>query len=356
MGFFDCVELLRKGDKTFSFLVMRKNLFGSFGFASVLFATALVGFDAQVALACSGGGSSGPGLSHGSSIGSRSVTVCVGSSAQSSGSSSTQTITKTVIVKVPVKKKPAPKKAPKVAAKPAPKKAPQVVAKPAPNPVSCPSSAQQASMPRSADAAERWVASVCSPPIKTKATPKPAPQVSAKPKQQFATRTITETITIDVPGSSYSSKDEADFYPNELKAAVAPLKVLGIGQSATFSSNGVAHYGISQILGRQAQVHFVPLRSGWSFSDGMTRSGADTRHSFQTAGKYQVQAWVKYQVSYRLLGETNWQPVAGQLTVDSNVLEVLVGALYLKGDEAGQGALLVGSDCLEKTKAFGCGI
>jgi hypothetical protein len=354
MGFFDCVELLRKGKKTFSFLVMRKNLFGSFGFASVLFATALVGFDAQVALACSGGGSSGSGLSHGSSIGSRSVTVCVGSSGQSSGSSSTQTITKTVTVKVPVEKKPAPKKAPQVVAKPAPKPAPKPAVVPAP--VSCPSSAQLASMPRSADAAERWVASVCSPPAKTTAAPKPAPQVSAKPKQQFETRTITETITIDIPGSSYSSNDEADFYPNELKAVMAPLKVLGIGQSATFSSNGVAHYGISQILGRQAQVHFVPLGSGWSFSDGMTRSGADTSHSFQSAGKYQVQAWVKYQVSYRLLGETNWQPVAGQLTVDSNVLEVLVGALYLKGDEAGQGALLVGSDCLEKTKAFGCGI
>jgi len=35
---------------------------------------------------------------------------------------------------------------------------------------------------------------------------------------------------------------------------------------------------------------------------------------------------------------------------------VLVGALYLKGDESGQGALLVGSDCLEKTSAFGCRI
>ena len=37
-----------------SFLVMRKNLVGSFSFASVLVATALVGFDAQLAMACSG--------------------------------------------------------------------------------------------------------------------------------------------------------------------------------------------------------------------------------------------------------------------------------------------------------------
>jgi hypothetical protein len=354
MGFFACVELLRRNQKPFSFLVMRKNLFGSFGFASVLFATALVGFDAQVAMACSGGGSSGSGLSHGSSLGSGSVTVCVGTSGGSSGSSSTQTITKTVTVKVPVKNTPAPKKAPKVAAKPAAKPAP----KPAPvaAPVSCPSSAQLASMPRSADAAERWVSSLCSPPVKTAVSPKPVPQVPAKPKQLFETRTITETITIDIPGSFYSSDDQADFYPNPLKAVMAPEQVLGVGQAASFSSNVAAHYGISQILGRQAQVHFVPIGSGWSFSDGMTRIGADTSHAFQTAGKHQVQAWVKYEVSYRLLGETNWQPIAGDLTVDSNVLEVLVGALYLKGDESGQGALLVGSDCLEKTSAFGCRI
>jgi len=350
MGFFACVELLRRNQKPFSFLVMRKNLFGSFGFASVLFATALVGFDAQVAMACSGGGSSGSGLSHGSSLGSGSVTVCVGSSGQSSGSSSTQTITKTVTVQVPVKKKPAPKKAPTVKAQPAPKP----VAAPAP--VSCPSSAQLASMPRSADAAERWVGNVCSPPAKTTAAPKPAPKVSAKPNQQFETRTITETITIEIPGSSYSSNDQADFYPNQLKAVMAPDQVFGIGQPVSFSSNGAAHYGISQILGKQAQVHFVPIGSGWFFSDGVTRSGADTSHAFQTAGKHQVQAWVKYEVSYRLLGETNWQPIAGELIVDSNVLEVLVGALYLKGDESGQGALLVGSDCLEKTNAFGCRI
>jgi hypothetical protein len=349
MGFFDCVELLRKEKKQFSFLVMRKNLFGSFGLVSVLVATALVGFDAQIAMACSGGGSSGSGLSHGSSLSSGSVTVCVGSSGGSSGSSLTQTITKTVTVKVPVKKTPAPKKARKVAVKPAPKPVPVA------EPVSCPSAAQFSSMPRSADAAERWVGSVCSPPAKSTVAPKPAPPVTAKPKQRFETKTITETITIDVPGSFYSSNDQADFYPNPLKAVMAPEQVLGVGQVATFSSNVAAHFGISQILGRQAQVHFVAIGSGWSFGDGITRDGSDTSHSFQTPGKYKVQAWVKYQVSYRLLGETSWQPVAGDLTVDSNVLDVLVGALYLKGDEASQGALLVGSDCLASANAFGCG-
>jgi hypothetical protein len=330
-----------------SFLLMRKNLVGSFSFASVLVATALVGFDTQLAMACSGG-SSGSGLSHGSSLGSGSVTVCVGLSGGSSGSSSTQKITKTVIVKVPVQKKPAPKKAPTVVAKPAAKPA-AVIA-----PVSCPSPALLASMPRSADAAERWIVGVCSPPTKVAVAPKPAAQVSSKPKQQFETRTITETIIFDIPGSYYSGSDRAQFYPNPLRAVMAPGKALGIGQRVSFSSNPSSHYGVSQVLGKQAQVHFVPIESGWTFSDGSVGLGADTSRLFQVAGKYQVQAWVKYQVSYRLLGETNWQEVAGKLTIDSNILEVLVGAMYLKGDQSSQGALLVGADCGKKTDAFGC--
>ncbi len=330
-----------------SFLLMRKNLVGSFSFASVLVATALVGFDTQLAMACSSGGS-GSGLSHGSSLGSGSVTVCVGSSTGSSGSSWTQTTTKTVIVKVPKKKKSKPKKTNNAAAKPAAK--PVSVVKP----VSCPSPVQLASMPRSADAAERWAAGVCAPAAKVAVNPKPAAKVSLKPKQRFETRTITETITFDSPGYSYSGNDEAEFYPNPLKAVMAPENVLGIGQLVSLSSNPSSHYGASQILGKQAQVHFVPVQSGWSFSDGSKAVGADTSRSFQRAGKYRAQAWVSYQVSYRLMGETSWQEVAGRLSVDSNTLEVLVGAMYLKGDQASQAALLVGADCSGRAKAFGC--
>jgi hypothetical protein len=346
MGFFVCAELLRQIQKQSSFFVMRKNLFGSLSLASVLVATALVGLDGQIAMACSGAGSSGSGLSHGSTLGSGSVTICVGSSGGSSGYSSTQTITKTVTVKVPVKAKP----------KPTPKKIPKVAARPAtvPAPVTCPSSAQLASVPKSADAAERWIAGTCSPPAKVTIAPKPAPKAAAKPKQEFETRTIIETITVQIPGYSYSNNDAAEFYPNPLKAVMAPEQVLRVGQLANFSSNPSSHYGVSTVLGRQAQVHFVPLDSGWSFSDGLALPGSETNRGFQTAGEYQVQAWVKYQISYRLLGETSWQPVEGHLSVDSNVLQVLVGANYLKGDGASQGALLVGSDCLAKSSAFGC--
>ena len=330
---------------------MTKNIFGNLGLTSALIATALVGFDAQLAMACSSG-SGGSGLSHGSSLGSGSVTVCVGSSGGSSSSSSTQTVTKTVRVKVPVKTKkaPTPKKSQKVVSKPVPK----IVA--APVVVSCPSPSQLASMPRSADGAERWASGICSPASSAPAAAKPTQKAVTKPKQRYELRTITEVINIETPGSYFANNDAVDFYPNPLKAVVAPESVLGIGQPASFSSNAHSHFGISQVLGRQAQVHFVPIASGWRFSDGLALGSSDASRSFRSAGKHQATAWVDYEVSYRLLGETSWEPVAGQLRVNSNTLEILVGALFLKGDEASQGALLVGDDCRARANSFGCGI
>jgi hypothetical protein len=358
MGFLVCAELLRIKQNQFSFLCMTKNIFGNLGLASVIIATSLVGFDTQLAMACSRD-SSGSGLSHGSSLGSESVTVCVGSSGQGSGSSSTHTITRTVRVNVPVRATPPPppKKIPKATPKPAPKKTV------APAPKKCPSPQQLASIPRSPDAAERWIAGIClsSPKVSVSTKPvakipvKRVPKVSSSPKQQFVIRTITETITRKNPGSSFAKSDAVDFYPNQLNAARAPWGVLGTGQLATFSSNPSSHYKISKVLGRQAQVHFVPVSSGWSFSDGVSLAGSEANRSFEAAGKYQATAWVAYRVSYRLVGESSWQPVRGKLSIESNTLKILVGASYLEKDEVNKEALLVGDDCRDRAGAFGCG-
>lgn len=315
----------------------------SFGLASVLIAAALVSFDSSFAMACSSGSSSS-GLSHGSKIGSGSVTVCVGSSTSSPGSSTTQTITKTVTVPVPPKPKPA--------IKPAAKPKSMIAPKPVIEVVSCPSASQMASMPRSADAAERWVESICSPAPRVVAAPKPAAKQLANTK----TMTVTETITVDAPGNFYSAADAVEFEPNPLVAAVFPAKVLSRGQVAKFSSNPSSHFGSGIVLGRQAEVHFVPVRSSWAFSDGAVADGADTQRDFKTAGKYQIRAFVEYSVSYRLVGESAWQLVDGSLLIESNMLEVVVGAFGLKADQSTQGVLLVGADCVGRTGAFGCDI
>jgi len=325
---------------------MRKIQRAGFALTSVLIATALVNFDASLAMACSSG-SSGSGLSHGSKLGSGSVTVCVGSSTSSPGSSTTQTITKTVTVPVPPKPKPAPKPLPKQA-KPASASAP----KPLVEVISCPSASQRASIPRSADAAQRWIESLCSPAPKVVAAPKPSP----KPVLKTKTMTITETITIDIPGEYYSAADAVEFEPNPLTASVYPGKVIGRGQVAKFSSNPSSHYGSGIVLGRQAEVHFVPVSSKWTFSDGLLADGADTQREFKTAGRYQIRAFVEYSVSYRLVGESAWEAVDGTLLIESNLLEVVVGAFGFKADQSSQGVLLVGADCLGRAGAFGCDI
>jgi hypothetical protein len=83
-------------------------------------------------------------------------------------------------------------------------------------------------------------------------------------------------------------------------------------------------------------------------------AGVDTQRAFKSAGKYQIQAFVEYQVSYRLLGESAWQVVEGTLAIGSNTLEVAVGAFNFKADRSTQGVLLVGGDCVGRAGVFGC--
>lgn len=317
---------------------MRKPNFAIGSLTSLLLATSLIAFDADKAMACSGGS--------GSSLGSGSVKVCVGSKTWTPGTSKTHVITKTLTVPVA----PKPKPAPGIVAKPALKRP----ASPSPKPavVRCPSPAQLASMPRSSDAAERWIQSLCSPAPKAKAPAKPA----AKPKPKTKTVTITELITIRTPGFASTKSDEAEFFPNPLIASVHPAKVLSIGQVAKFSSNAASHFGSALILGIEAQVHFVPQSLIWSFSDGLTQDGSTTERAFGRAGTFLATAEVNYSVRYRLLGESAWESVPGSLSVKSNTLELKVGASNLNSDPVSQGALLVGQDCMGRASAFGCGI
>jgi hypothetical protein len=71
---------------------------------------------------------------------------------------------------------------------------------------------------------------------------------------------------------------------------------------------------------------------------------------------YQIRAFVEYSVSYRLVGESAWEAVDGTLLIESNLLEVVVGAFGFKADQSSQGVLLVGADCLGRAGAFGCDI
>lgn len=276
--------------------------------SSLLITSALVFVEAPIAMACSTGGAGSSGVSHGSAMHSGSVTVCVG----------VQTIT------------------PAIAAPPAPKPPSGISVKPVAKPV-CPTAAQRKQMPKSPDAADRWIKSVCAPPVKTASKP-PAPQAP---------------VNITPVASNFSSA-AVSFSPNPLSANVTPGASLVAGDSATFSSNPSLHYGSQMILGRQAEVQFTPAWLGWQFSDASRVQGVDVRRSFEQAGKYQAWAIANYFVSYRVVGESAWQPVAGQISVLSNVLDLDVSVKIPAIPPKPPKLLLVGGDCSNNPQSWGC--
>lgn len=276
-------------------------------FSSLLITSALVFVEAPVAMACSTGGSGSSGVSHGSAMHSGSVTVCVG----------VQTTT------------------PAVTSPTAPKPPSGITLKPVAKPV-CPTAAQRKQMPKSPDAAERWVKSVCAPSKPTASKPASPPPVSFTPAAtNFASAAVS-------------------FSPNPLKAAVYPASQLPAGEAFTFSANPSLHYGSQVILGRQAEVQFSPAGLGWQFSDGVRTQGVEIKRSFEQAGKYQAWAIASYFVSYRVVGETAWQAVAGQISVLSNVLDLEVLIKIPEVPPTPPKLLLVGGECSANPRSWGC--
>jgi len=272
--------------------------------SSVLITSALVFVDAPVALACSTGGAGSSGVSHGSAMHSGSVTVCVGIQTTS----------------------------PTPATPTAPKPANGITVKPVAKTV-CPTSAQRKQMPKSADAAERWIKSICAPS-------KPAPTKPAAP------------VNITPVSTSFNSA-AVSFSPKPLNATVHPAAQLAVGDTPTFSSDPSLHFGSQLVLGRQAEVQFSPAWLGWQFSDGTRIQGVDIKRSFEQAGKYQAWAIASYFVSYRVVGESAWQSVAGQISVLSNVIELDVLA-KVPPPSTPPRPLLVGEECGANPKSWGC--
>jgi hypothetical protein len=289
----------------------------SFLLSGALIATVLIGFQGQAAMACSSGSS---GLSHGSSVNRSSVTICVGVGSTTPGS--------TTVTSIPIgssSKSTAPSKA-------APAKA-----------VPCPSPAQLRYIPRSADAAERWIQSLCGTPVKKVVAPKPAANPPA-----------TTTVRTTTPSTFSFTSASVTFPPKPLKASIQPAGKLLPGQVFTLSSDPSVHGGTQMILGNQAEVLFTPAFVSWQFSDGSRLLGAEVSRSIEKAGKYQVRASASYFVSYRIVGQTNWTPATGEILVTSNLLDLEVDGRYPGQNPALRGTLLVAGDCLNSPNSFGC--
>jgi hypothetical protein len=284
--------------------------------SSALIATVVIGFQGQAAMACSTGSS---GLSHGSSVNRSSVTICVGVGSTTAGSTTITSIPSGSSSKSTASRKSAP-------------------AKPAP----CPTAAQLRYIPRSADAAERWIQSLCGTPAK---------KVAAKPA---ANPPATTTVRTTTPSTFSFTSASVTFPPKPLNASIRPSGKLLPGQVFTLSSDPSIHVGTQMILGNQAEVLFTPAFVSWQFSDGSRQLGAEVSRSFEAGGKYQVRASASYFVSYRIVGQTNWTPATGEIVVTSNLLDLEVDGRYPGQNPSLRGALLVAGDCLQAPGSFGC--
>jgi hypothetical protein len=284
-------------------------------FSGLLATSFLVLGGGPAALACSPGATAASGVSHGSAIYSGSVTVCVGM----------QTTTPAL---------------PPATSSIAPKPATGIIVKPVTKPVACPTAQQKKMMPRSADAAERWIKSLCTT-AKSAAVSTPIPAVKTPP------------VTLAPVSTSYNSA-AVSFSPNPLRATVRPSTKFTAGDSTSFSSNPSLHYGSQSILGRQAEVQFAPAWLGWQFSDGARQQGVDIKRSFDSAGKYQAWAIANYFVSYRVIGESTWVQLPGQISVLSNVIDLEAAIKLPEIAPSPKRGLLVGDNCSSSPVSWGC--
>lgn len=127
--------------------------------------------------------------------------------------------------------------------------------------------------------------------------------------------------------------------------------MLGTLEEAEFSAIPTLHFRTQGVLGRKAEVQFDPQAVSWDFSDGQDALGSALSRSFSQSGSYWARAKVRYQVSFRLVGETTWQQ-AGSISVYSNLLEIIVSeGSFSRGEGP---IVLVGQDCLENPGSYGC--
>jgi hypothetical protein len=279
-------------------------------FSSLFIASSLVFLEAPVAMACSPNSSSASGVSHGSTIYPGSVTVCLGIQTTNA-----------------------------VPQNPAPKPGSGISIKPVPKPAPCPTAAQKKQMPRSPDAAERWLLSICGTPAKPVA--KPAAPIKPTP------------VALTPVATSYNSA-AVSFSPNPLIATVYPGTQFSAGDSLSFRSNPSLHFGSQVILGRQAEVQFSPAWLGWQFSDGLRLQGVDISRSFDSEGTHQAWAIANYFVSYRIIGESAWVAVPGQISVLSNVIDLDASQRIPQLTPSPKKPLLVGGSCNQSSSNWGC--
>ncbi|WP_228495050.1 hypothetical protein [Clavibacter sp. VKM Ac-2873] len=162
-----------------------------------------------------------------------------------------------------------------------------------------------------------------------------------------------------VPGVSLA--DVAQFVPRDAGIRSQPNGWAIVGAPVNLFTDAATQVVDGVLLGRPAQVRFVPVSFSWDHGDGTTTTvvgaGAswkelgqqdftqtDTSHVYSSVGDRQVSLTIAYSPAYRFDGG-GWLPIPGTLPVQVGPVTIRV----LQGS-----TVLVGGACGERNAGPGC--
>ncbi|MBF4620238.1 hypothetical protein [Clavibacter sp. VKM Ac-2542] len=155
--------------------------------------------------------------------------------------------------------------------------------------------------------------------------------------------------------------DVAQFVPRDASIRSQPNGWAIVGAPVNLFTDAMPQVVDGVLLGRPAQVRFVPVSFTWDHGDGTSTTvvgpGAswkalgqqdftqtDTSHVYQSVGDRQVGLTISYSPSYRFDGGA-WQQIPGTLPVQVGPVAIRV----LQGS-----TVLVGGACGERNAGPGC--
>jgi hypothetical protein len=162
-----------------------------------------------------------------------------------------------------------------------------------------------------------------------------------------------------VPGVSLA--DVAQFVPRDASIRSQPNGWAIVGAPVNLFTDATAQVVDGTLLGRPAQVRFVPVSFTWDHGDGTSTTvqgpgaswrelgqqdftSTDTSHVYASIGDRQVSLTIAYSPSYRFDGGA-WQQIPGTLPVQVGPVRIRV----LQGS-----TVLVGGACGTRDAGPGC--
>lgn len=156
--------------------------------------------------------------------------------------------------------------------------------------------------------------------------------------------------------------DIATFRPRPAFDRMQPDGWTIVGLDTNFWGVASTHIVSGTLLGRPADVRFIPIGYAWNYGDGGTRSSGTggapweslglgefeptaTSHIYSAPGTYTITLRVTYRAEYRF-DSSGWAQVVGTLTVPANDLVVTVGSSAK--------TVLVDQDCVQNPSGPGC--